>query len=121
MTRDMLFEIAKNAAILKKDLRNHRIGASAIRSDGTIVRSYNGPVLMQDENHTTFPSAHAEARLSRKLDKGSVVFVCRVKKDGSIGNAMPCPDCMRTMASHGVSQVYYTIDNDRVGSIRLDK
>lgn len=116
MTRDMLIDIAKEAATCKNDHRNFMIGAAAIRSDGTVVRSYNGPVIMYSETHKTFPQAHAEARLSRKLDKGSVVFVCRVRTNGEFAMAKPCPDCMRALAARGVKKVYYTVDDNRIES-----
>lgn len=114
MTRDMLIDIAKGAATSKNDHRNFMIGAAAIRNDGTVVRSCNGPVIMFSETHKTFPAAHAEARLARKLDKGSVVFVCRVRTNGEFAMAKPCPDCMRALAARGVKRVYYTVDNDKI-------
>lgn len=97
-----MLQLAADVAVLRKDRRAFRLGAVACRSDGCIVSSPNGPV--------TFPDvyAHAEGRLCRKLDRGSVVYVARVGRDGSWMKAMPCYQCLCLMVAKGVKKVYWT-------------
>ena len=53
-------------------------------------------------------SAHAEARLARKLDVGSKVFVTRVNKRGDWRLARPCPNCFRVLWAKGVQTIWWT-------------
>jgi deoxycytidylate deaminase len=117
------FDLARKVALSRKDSRDFLIGSVGIRSDGVLVKACNGPVIIFDDTKkTSYPAAHAEYRLARKLDKGSVVFVCRVKRlDHSFGMARPCRDCQRTLASKGVKKVYYTINDVEFGVLYLDK
>ncbi len=93
------------------------IGAVGIRGDGAIVTASNGPVIIfNDEKKGSFPEAHAEIRLSRKLDVGSIVYVARVRKgDGMYGNARPCKDCRTALKARGVKKVFYTIGPNEYG------
>ena len=106
-------ELAAEVA-LADDKREHRIGAVGLRADGTIVTARNGSC----PNGTRAPSAHAEARLARKLDFGSIVFVTRVSPGGRWGLAKPCARCLRVLKAHGVERVYYSVAPE-VGSVGL--
>lgn len=100
-------ELARN----KKDRRNHCLGAVAIRGDGAIVKAYNG------SNHYPEPLIHCEARLVRKLDFNSTVFLARTTKDGLWANSRPCADCMRALRRVKVKKLYYTIGPNEFGTI----
>ena len=78
------FNQALIIATAKSNDRDFIMGAIALRKDGTKVASANGPVIVPGvKQRAFFSNAHAESRLCRKIDKGSVVFVIRVgKKDG---------------------------------------
>ncbi len=82
--------------------RNFLLGALGVRDDGAIVTSTNGSCI-----HPA-PAHHAEARLCRKLDKGSTVYVARVAKDGTPAMAKPCPSCMSILRAKRVAKVIYT-------------
>jgi tRNA(Arg) A34 adenosine deaminase TadA len=90
------------------------LGAIGVRQDGAIVRSRNGGAA----NERTY-SAHAEARLARKLDWGSEVFVARTRSDGTIALAKPCIRCQNAMRNRGVVQVTYTIGPGEFGVLKL--
>jgi tRNA(Arg) A34 adenosine deaminase TadA len=97
-------EIAAQAAVSKVDPRNFLLGAVAIRSDGAIVKALNSP------SETPQYSLHAEFRLSRKLDVGSVVYVARIRLDsGEWGLSRPCFSCMKALKNKGVRRIYYTV------------
>ncbi len=117
------FNIAKKVALAHDDNRGFFLGAIGIRHDGAVVKSCNGPVIIYDDTKkTSYPAAHAEYRLARKLDKGSIVFVCRIRRvDDSFGMARPCQDCQRKLAAKGVKKVNYTLNNNEFGTLYLGK
>lgn len=93
--------------------RKYRLGSVGVRSDGAIVESSNVSCRRPT------PYAHAEARLVRKLDFGSKVFVVRIQRDGSVVNAKPCKDCEIAMRLRGVETCYYTISDKEWGVLHL--
>ena len=103
------FQIAQQIASKKDDRRQYRLGAVGVRSDGAMVMATNVP-CQHPQRH-----AHAEARLTRKLDHGSSVFVVRVLKDGTMANARPCDNCQKAMRGRGVKNCFYTISNLEYG------
>ncbi len=92
------------------DIRNFKVAAVGVRSDGAIVTAMNGAVMQTGlMKYSAFPRAHAEARLSRKLDAGSTVYVARASRgDGRAMMAKPCPSCKRFLVSRGCRRVVYT-------------
>jgi tRNA(Arg) A34 adenosine deaminase TadA len=109
------FRLAKRVAIKGDDCRQFRLGAVGIRRDGTIVASRNIP------NREPEPQAHAEARLTKKLDHGAIVYVVRVARSGKLTIARPCKSCRRAMKHRGVTKCYYSINENEYGVIRLNK
>jgi tRNA(Arg) A34 adenosine deaminase TadA len=107
--------VAAGAGLRKADLRAFRLGAVGVRNDGTLVSASNGPAPYPH------PDAHAEARLCMKLTPGSEIWVARVRKDGTLGIARPCPRCMVRLRSAGVTRVAYTISDVEHGVLRLDR
>jgi len=111
------FKLAKQIAKLgdsKNVFRKYRVGAVGIRRDGTIVGSSNIPCFIPESK------AHAEARLTKKLDVGSVVYVVRIDAKGGFRLAKPCRRCEAKMAAKGVRKCYYSIENDKYGSIKFN-
>lgn len=106
------FEIAAQTAVLKNDERNFLLGSVGIRSDGTMVKSFNSSAVIP------MPAAHSERRLAAKLDYGAVVYVARVRLiDGCWGMAKPCQSCMAALTAKKVSKIYYTISHKEYGVI----
>lgn len=108
------FRIAKTAALNgdnKEVTRQYRIGAVGIRRDGATVVSNNVPSRLQE------PAAHAENRLCRKLDRGAIVYVVRLRRDGGLAMARPCGNCREIMKVRGVKRCYYSINNNEYGVI----
>lgn len=105
--------LAKKVAVRGDKKRQYKIGAVGIRRDGTIVSANNIRNRLQE------PRAHAEARLVRKLDWGSVVYVVRVLANGKLTMARPCRFCERTMRLRGVKRCYYSINNEEYGVMIL--
>jgi tRNA(Arg) A34 adenosine deaminase TadA len=112
------FRLAKEVAVKSDSTslrRHHRLGAVGIRSDGTTVTASN-IICRQPQAH-----AHAETRLVRKLNRGSEMFVVRVLRNGSLGNACPCIKCQNAMRLRGIKRVYYSITDEKYGVIVFTK
>lgn len=100
------------------------VGAVGIRSDGVIVASPNGPAKIRENTSERgyFAEAHAEFRISYKLDVGSTVYVIRLRRgDKKVRLAKPCETCQTVMRAKGVKRVYYSISEDRKGNIKWGK
>ena len=114
-----LLEEAARFAIPTKinDVRGFWLCAIGIRSDGTRVRSCNGAVYSTTiNNYQLIPTSHAECRVINKMDVGGTLYVARVKRlDRSLGNASACMMCRNKIKAHGISKVYYTINNFQYG------
>jgi hypothetical protein len=105
------------------DKREALIGSVGERADGVVVFARNSAVLDTEVNSGepwSFAPCHAEWRLAKKLDTGAVVYVARVKKDGSLAMARPCGGCERVLRSRKVSRVYYTVNATTYGVWDLD-
>lgn len=116
------FKIAAEIAKTRDDQRIFHVGCCGIRSDGVVVVASNGPVMLGDigTNRTSFPAAHAEIRCSKKIDKHSVIFVARIRKDnGNFAMSRPCKSCMSVLLAKNVVRIYYTIDSNKYGSISI--
>ena len=104
-------ELAAETAAAGTDGRSYFIGAVAQRRDGAIVRSRN--LLTRVPVH----SAHAEARLCKKIDLGSTVYIARVLRTGATALAKPCPKCHALLRSKGVKKVFFTTETGEIASI----
>ena len=75
-------------------------------------------------NHKGVSTYHAEIctimQLDREVTKGSTIFVARVSKgNGEDRMSKPCTMCHAVMQERGISQVYYTIDDEVVGTYKF--
>lgn len=95
------------------DTRNFRLGALGLRNDGVIVYARNGTGLLP------VPDAHAEARLSRKLDYGAIVYVARILKNGDMALARPCIHCLVRLRARKVLKAYFTVSNTSYSCLLL--
>ena len=109
------FKLAKQVATKgdKRVRRQFRLGAVGIRSDGAIVTANNLPSQGPERR------AHAEARLTRKLDFGSEVFVVRITRKGYLTSARPCRPCLHALRNRGIKRCYYSINEYEFGVINL--
>ena len=110
------FRMARQAAVkgdTREADRRYRLAAVGVRTDGAVVVSSNLPSRIPE------PSAHAEARLARKLDWGSTVYIVRIKRDGTLGTARPCRKCQSALRLKGVRYCYYSISENEYGRLEL--
>lgn len=99
------------------DHRAFWLGCIGIREDGTRVSSKNGNVEVHGfmKSHEFMPASHAEGRVLRKLGKNGIVYVSRLRRDGSLAMARPCGMCQVRLRSYKVKKVYYTINDNQYG------
>ncbi len=112
MKINALFREAKKAALSGSKKRQYFLGAVGLRNDGTLVRSCNLPA------RSPSPESHAEARLAKKLDFGSIVVVVRILKNGELAKARPCKNCFKLLRFKGVLKIYYSINDKEYGVSR---
>lgn len=105
--------LARKVAVKGDKKRQYKFGAVGIRNDGAIVSASNIRCRLRE------PCAHAEYRLTRKLDWGAVVYVVRVLADGKLAMAKPCKTCQSVMRLKGVKRCYYSISNNEFGVMIL--
>jgi tRNA(Arg) A34 adenosine deaminase TadA len=113
---DKYFRIARQVALkgdCKEANRHYRVGAVGIRTDGAVVTASN--IVSRTPN----PLAHAEARVTKKLDWGSTVYVVRIHSDGTLALARPCRRCQGAMRLRGVKRCYYSISDSEWGIFNL--
>lgn len=112
----------------RDDERSYHLGALGVRADGAIVLSRNGPLPLESKANGRYMRtpqayahllAHAEHRLCRKLNAGSVVYVARLKAEGEWAMARPCRACGARLTARGVRRVYYTIAPNDYGCLLL--
>jgi tRNA(Arg) A34 adenosine deaminase TadA len=109
--------LAAEVADLTVDIhRKAFVGAVAIRRDGVIVSTRNAGIRNPTER---CPAAHAEARLCRKSGMRAIIYVARVRRDGSLALACPCETCFAYLKSMGAEAVYYTISNTEWGGFKF--
>lgn len=106
--------LAADVAIIKDDERTFYLGAVGLRSDGVVVAASNVPAAWP------VPTHHAEARLCRKLDRWTTVFVARVNSSGW-ALARPCPNCQSRLRRKKVLRVYYTIGPSEYGVLDFNE
>jgi len=113
---DRYFRLAKTIAAkgdISEAKRKYRLGAVGIRSDGTVVTASNVPCRQPNDR----ARSHAEARLVRKLNRGSEIYVVRILRDNTLSNACPCIKCQNAMRLRGIRRVYYSISDNQYGVI----
>jgi tRNA(Arg) A34 adenosine deaminase TadA len=107
MNISSMLRFAKNVAKTSE----HRYPMAAV-----IV--HNGkPISVGINQIKTHPDAprnglHAEChaiKCSGKYDlAGATIFVYRQKRNGEVGMARPCPDCLKILKEKGFKYMYYT-------------
>lgn len=101
-----------------------RVGAVADSRSGIRVASNIRKThpKMRDYPYPLYATQHAEFRLvANNLDilENSIVYVARVNRRGLQRFAKPCSACQLVLKSAGVRTVYYTLDNNGVGTLAI--
>jgi tRNA(Arg) A34 adenosine deaminase TadA len=63
---------------------------------------------------------HALLNLDRSITKGAVMYVARTSKNTKEDRmSKPCPMCHAVMEERGIKSVYYTVDDEHVGTYKF--
>lgn len=115
----MLHYLNLAAEVADLTVDTHRkafVGAVAIRRDGVIVSARNSGV--KDPNERC-PFAHAEYKILRKCGSRAIIYVARMRRDGSLALAKPCDTCHVYLRSRNVEAVYYTVSDYEWGGFKF--
>ena len=70
------------------------------------------------------PTYHAEIRallnIPRHITRGAVMYVARCSKNGEENRmSKPCSMCHAVMEERGIHKVYYTVDDEVIGTYKF--
>lgn len=122
---DKFMKLARNVSFHS----NHRVrvGAVIVTNGKPISIGFNKlkthPIYTKINHKRAkyIQSLHAEmsALLSARTDvSGATIYVYRERRDGSRGNAKPCPVCQLLLAEAGIKKIYFTTE-EGIKSLRL--
>lgn len=113
--------LIKAAIVANESQHSFKVGAYSPSWFVSGVNSYRS----HPKSLARYNNLHAEMDL---LINNSVptwvateVFVARLRKDGSLGMAMPCVYCMTMLIESNVDKVHWTINEKEYGSLKLKK
>ena len=107
---------------------NYRHGAILVRGGSILNTAYNksnhinwaNKFRNKDCGHATH---HAEVGailgMAREKTTGATMYVARIGKTGELKMSKPCEMCQQVLAHVGVKKVYYSIDDENIGCIKL--
>lgn len=93
---------------------HHQVGAVCALNGNVVSKGCNSG-KRQRFNRQMVLSSHAELsviwKVRRRTFRGKAdIYVVRVLKDGTVGNARPCQECVNIMRCAGIRRVYYSTD-----------
>lgn len=105
----------------------HRHGAILVKGGSILSSSFNKNKFNRFADrfctHDGHGTIHAELGCILGLDKsitsGSKIFVVRINKENYFKNSRPCDMCFACLRHVGIKKVYYSIDEERIGLIRI--
>ncbi len=112
----------------ESEFPNYRHGAILVRGGSILNTAFNKSNHINWANkfrakncgHATH---HAEVGavlgMAREKTTGATVYVARVGKSGELKMSKPCEMCQQVLAHVGIKKVYYSIDDENIGCIKL--
>jgi deoxycytidylate deaminase len=106
--------LAKKMAFLSSG--DYRLGSVVIKAGRVLAkginRYWNSNSLSKE--FFKFNTVHAEmdslGKLERENIKGTILYVARVRKDGSFGCSKPCSRCQKALKALGVRKIVYSTE-----------
>ena len=118
------FDHARTAALSASGVGRgkFRLGAVVVNAPHIVSVGYNSyKTHTRLAKITDYPCLHAEthAMFRAGLDNiaGMDLYVLRLGRRGEIRYAKPCSVCQYYITNTGLRNVYYSIDNERYGTI----
>jgi deoxycytidylate deaminase len=101
-------------------------GAVLVRGGAIIKQGYNKPSYRAFTDRFRVMVGkllHAEMdcvlNLPRGLTEGSDIYVVRLSKAGDLVLSYPCRQCVAGLKFVGIRRVYFSVDNETIGMIKL--
>lgn len=104
------FRLARNVSRLSTHQRHH-LGAVIVSGGRVLSVGFN-----QQKSHPAgrFVGRHAEVVAIQCCDHdlhGAVLYTYRERRDGTLGLARPCPDCLRIIREKGIKKIVYSTND----------
>ena len=125
-----IFQLAKKLATCST-YGNFRHGAVLVKGGAIVNLGINSEKYSsvgskhrpEEKGHSTY---HAEIKailgLDRSQTKGAVMYVARASKNAHEDRmSKPCAMCHAVMEERGISRVYYSIDENTIGTYKIRK
>lgn len=91
--------------------KQHRIGAVLIRG---------GKPVATGHNHSHIHAEHSAINRAWKCGTDdAILVVVRIRRDGSLGLAKPCPVCQKQLAEAGIKKVIYSDSDGSLKTMRI--
>jgi deoxycytidylate deaminase len=125
------FRLARKIALTSDS--KFRVGAVLIKGNSIMGMGCNDmtkshPLMTEYSSGTRKPliKVHAELAACRgwtpkEVDNRFSLYIFRVRKDGSQGLAKPCDTCFRIIQEAGVSRIYFSMDDEGYGDLKLEQ
>lgn len=126
--RHRRFIDASARAAEESEFPNYRHGALLVRGSSILNSAFNksnhinwaNKFRAKDCGHATH---HAELGavlgMAREKTTGATIYVARIGKHGELKMSKPCEMCQQVMSHVGIKKVYYSIDDENMGCIKL--
>ena len=123
---------------MESQSKRFRIGAVLVYGNNIIAKGCNidktNPLQYKYNKYRNFRKMdvlnngviHAEMNCLCKIrfldiDYSKVkIFICRIKRDGTIALAKPCKACQMAMRDYGITEIYYTDNMSEKGWSKLE-
>jgi deoxycytidylate deaminase len=106
--------------LLSRNVSKHsnckvRVGAVLVKHSKPISVGFNKVKYNKYFSHPYKETIHAEMSCLKTAEKTNIngcdIFVYRERKDGTIGLARPCEDCLTKLKEYGIKRIYYSTDD----------
>lgn len=104
--------IVKGGSIVSVGYNQHKTNSFTERSKRNL-RSFC---------RSTHAEINAVLKVRKKIDlTGTKIYVVRIRKDGSLANSRPCVLCQNVLYRYSIKKVYYSIDEEFFGKMKIEK
>lgn len=119
-------ELAKSIAQTSR-YPQFRHGAILLKSSAIVSMASNSPAhsafIKRFRGEAGAATAHSECaavlNLPEHTTRNCVMFTCRINKRNQLKLGRPCRTCAKVLKFTGVRKVYYSIDENRIGCMKL--
>jgi deoxycytidylate deaminase len=91
------------------DCPTYLVGAALMKGNRLVASDCNSFHKTNPRTTNLTRKVHAEFRVANQRNlRGYTMYVARVRINGTIGMARPCPDCLRLLIGGGIREIWFT-------------